>query len=66
MGPELRESVTAIESILHRDRLVLAASLAVLTLLAWAYLVYLAWGMEHMDMSDIHMDMNMAMPMMRS
>jgi predicted metal-binding membrane protein len=57
---------TAIESILRRDRLVLGASLAVLTLLAWAYLAYLAWDMQHMDMSDPNMDMNMAMPTMRA
>jgi predicted metal-binding membrane protein len=52
-------SATPIESILRRDRLVLAASLTVLTLLAWAYLLYLAWDMQHMDME-------MAMPQMQA
>ncbi|MDA0204140.1 MAG: DUF2182 domain-containing protein [Acidobacteria bacterium] len=51
--------VTPIESILRRDRLVLAASLTVLTLLAWAYLLYLAWDMKQMDME-------MAMPQMQA
>lgn len=62
----MSESVTTAESVLRRDRLVVAAGLAVLALLAWAYLAYLAWDMQHMDMSDIHMDMDMAMPMMRA
>ncbi len=52
-------SVRTIESVLRRDRLVLAASLTALTLLAWAYLVYLAWDMQHMDM-------DMAMPQMQA
>ena len=62
----MREAVTAIESVLRRDRLVLGTGLAVLTLLAWSYLAYLAWDMQHMDMSDPNMDMNMAMPTMRA
>jgi predicted metal-binding membrane protein len=62
----LSESGTAIESVFRRDRLVVGASLAVLARLSWAYMLYLAWDMEHMDMSDPHMDMSMAMPMMRA
>lgn len=37
---------TALEAVLRRDRLVVAASLAALTTLSWAYTLYLAAGME--------------------
>jgi predicted metal-binding membrane protein len=52
-------SATPIEAILRRDRLAVLSGLTVITLLAWAYLVYLAWDMQHMDM-------DMAMPQMQS
>jgi predicted metal-binding membrane protein len=34
---------------------VLAASLGIITLMAWLYLVYQAWAMDHMDMVDMAM-----------
>ena len=49
----------AVEALARRDRLVTAAALTLITLLAWAYLLAGA-GMD-MDMGD--MDMNMVMPM---
>jgi predicted metal-binding membrane protein len=52
-------SVTPIETILRRDRVAVLAGLTVVTLLAWSYLVYLAWDMQHMDM-------DMAMPQMQA
>lgn len=53
--------VAPIEAILRRDRLVVLSGLALITALAWAYLIYLARDMQHMDMG---MDMDMAMPQM--
>jgi predicted metal-binding membrane protein len=38
----------------------LAAGLGTITLLAWAYLLYQAWAMDHMDVVD------MAMPSMQA
>ncbi len=47
---------TLLEAALRRDRYIVLAVLAAITLLAWAYLVYLAQGMADMrDMSDIVM-----------
>lgn len=45
------------DAILRRDRLVVVGGLVIITLLAWAYMVFLAWQMEHMPM-------DMAMPQM--
>lgn len=52
-------SITPIEEILRRDRLAVLSGLTVITLLAWTYLAYLAWDMQHMDME-------MAMPQMQA
>lgn len=47
---------TLLEAALRRDRYVVIAVLAAITLLAWAYLVYLAQGMADMqEMSDMVM-----------
>ena len=54
------QSSTALEAVLKRDRLIVLGGLAGLTVLAWAYVGYLAWDMGHMDMS-----MDMAMPRMQ-
>ena len=48
----------ALEAMLKRDRAVVVAGLALLTALSWAYMVYLAWDMQQMDME-------MAMPQMQ-
>ena len=37
--------------LVKRDRLILAASLTTITLLAWAYTIYLARDMQGMDMT---------------
>ncbi|HBN6246043.1 TPA: hypothetical protein L3M79_003841, partial [Clostridioides difficile] len=37
---------TALEAVLRRDRLIVAASLAVLTMIAWAYILWLARSMN--------------------
>jgi predicted metal-binding membrane protein len=58
---------TALEAALRRDRVIVAASLAALTLLAWAYILWLAqaMGMDGTTMSDATMDgMSMAGPIM--
>ena len=49
----------ALESLLRRDRLIVAASLAGITILAWAYLVWLSRGM---NMSDAAMSAMPGMP----
>jgi len=46
---------SALEAVVKRDRLVVAAGLFSITALSWAYTLYLAWRM-------VGMDMNMAMP----
>lgn len=53
-------SGTRLEAILRRDRAVVAASLAALTLVAWAYTVWLgnAMSMDGMDMPGMRMDAN--------
>jgi predicted metal-binding membrane protein len=64
-------ATTTLESLLKRDRLLVAAVLFVLTAVCWAYTVHMAREMErmctemgmHMDM-DTHMDMGMEMMMM--
>jgi predicted metal-binding membrane protein len=50
-------SDTAVEAVLRRDRVIVAAALAVLTALAWAYVLWLADDMEMggMDMSGFRM-----------
>lgn len=50
---------SAIETLLKRDRLIVAASLASITVLAWAYLVRISTGM---DMSDAAMSAMPGMP----
>ena len=52
---------TPLETLLRRDRAVVVAGLCAVAALAWAYTVYLAQGMGHMDMG-----MGMAMPHMQS
>ena len=52
---------TPLETILRRDRAVVVGGLCAVAALAWAYTVYLAQGMGHMDMG-----MAMAMPHMQS
>ena len=39
---------TAIETLARRDRLMVAAGLAAITVLAWVYLLFLAAGMDDM------------------
>ena len=46
----------------RRDRLGLFLALGLVVALAWSYLLYMGWGMEHMDVG-IHMTI---MPRMTS
>ena len=50
-------SETAIEAVLRRDRAIVAAALVILTVLAWAYVWWLALDMDMggMDMSGFRM-----------
>ena len=41
-------SPTAVE-VLKRERAIVAFGLAGVTILSWTYLIYLDWGMGHMD-----------------
>jgi predicted metal-binding membrane protein len=45
--------------LLKRDRVVVVSGLAGISVLAWAYIIYLAWNMQHMEME-------MAMPQMQA
>lgn len=47
---------TALEAVLRRDRLIVAASLAVLTMIAWAYILWLARSMNSDGMAMQGMD----------
>ena len=49
------QRVTALESVLKRDRAIVAAGLVGVAGLAWAYMVYLAWDMRGMDMAGMAM-----------
>jgi predicted metal-binding membrane protein len=59
--------MSSLETILRRDRIVIFVSIAGITALAWTYIAYLAWGMDHMAMSmqtTVEMTMEMSMPQM--
>jgi predicted metal-binding membrane protein len=51
------------EAILKRDRTVVIAGLVTIIVLSWAYMFYLAWDMQQMDMA---IGMEMAMPGMQA
>ena len=51
------------EAVLKRDRTVVVAGLVTIIALAWAYMLYLAWDMQRMDMGP---GMEMAMPGMQA
>ncbi len=53
------QNATSLEALLKRDRMVMVSGLAGISVLAWAYIIYLAWNMQHMDME-------MAMPQMQA
>ncbi len=44
------QNATPLEAVLRRDRTIVLSSLVCISVLAWAYMVYLAWDMEHIDM----------------
>lgn len=48
---------SSLEAVLKRDRALVLAGLVAISMLAWTYLVYLAWEMPRMEMA-----MDMAMP----
>jgi predicted metal-binding membrane protein len=53
-----------LEQTLRRDRLTVLVGLAAITLLSWAYMFYLGWQMNQMDMGAMNMgDMGMEMAM---
>lgn len=49
-----------LEATLRRDRAIMIGGLICISVLAWLYMLYLAWDMSHMNMA-----MDMAMPMMQ-
>ncbi len=53
------QNTKPLEALLKRDRTLVVSGLVAIPALAWAYIVYLAWDMEHMDMG-------MAMPLMQA
>ncbi len=50
-----------LEAVLKRDRLIVISGIAGVSVLAWAYMFYLAWGVKNMDMG-----MEMFMPQIQS
>lgn len=58
--------LTRLEAVLRRDRAVVLAGLAALTLAAWAYLVHNAAKMTAAGAMEMEMAPGMAMPQMRS
>jgi predicted metal-binding membrane protein len=56
-------SATFTKNFLRRDRSIVLIGLGAIILLSWAYMGYLAWDMANMmDMSEVSMGMEMAMP----
>lgn len=53
---------TRLETMLRRDRTVVVAGLAAVTLVAWAYLISVAWSMDAEEMGAMSMVPEMAMP----
>ena len=53
------QNAISLEGVLKRDRMIVLSGLLTVSALAWAYMVYLAWDMEHMEME-------MAMPQMQT
>jgi predicted metal-binding membrane protein len=53
------QQVTPLEAVLKRDRSIVVSGLVGISALAWAYIIYVASDMEHMDME-------MAMPQMQA
>ncbi len=62
--------IASLEKMLQRDRAIVACGLVLVTLLAWAYLLYQAQRMSNMPMEGMEMNMSMgmemAMPQMQS
>jgi len=54
-------SKTPIEAVFKRDRIIVISGIAVVSVLAWMYMLYLAWGMRNLDMG-----MEMSVPHMQS
>jgi predicted metal-binding membrane protein len=55
------QKLTPLETVLRRDRVAVTVGLVGITALAWAYIGYLAWDMEQMDMG-----MEIAAPRMQA
>ena len=55
------QSPSLLEDTIRHDRVIVLLGLLILTVLAWIYIVHLAWEMKDMDMG-----MNMSMPMLQS
>jgi predicted metal-binding membrane protein len=55
------QKVTPLETVLRRDRVAVTVGLVGISALAWAYIGYLAWDMERMDMG-----MEIAAPQMQA
>ncbi len=56
---DIMKQITPLEALLKRDRTVVLGGLVGISALAWAYMFYLAWDMEQMDME-------MVMPQMQA
>lgn len=54
-------SETSLEAVFKRDRAIVISGIAIVSVLAWTYMVYMAWGMKNVDMG-----MEMSLPQMQS
>ena len=61
------QAMTSLEAILRRDRAIVLVGVVGVSVLAWAYLFYLAWDMQRtMDDSSVQMGIGMAMSQVRA
>ena len=54
-------SETSLEAVFKRDRAIVISGIAIVSVLAWTYMVYMAWGMKNVDLG-----MEMSLPQMQS
>ncbi len=54
-------SETSLEAVFKRDRAIVISGIAIVSVLAWTYMVYMAWGMK-----NVAMGMEMSLPQIQS
>jgi predicted metal-binding membrane protein len=60
------QAASSLEAVLRRDRVIVLVGLIGVTILAWAYMLYLAWDMQRsMSVDSMEMGMSMASAQLR-